>query len=154
MESLIIQEVIIIDGSPEVVWDALTNPEKTRQYMFNCEIISNWQVGSKVLWNAQVNGNNTTLVSGILREFKPGYQLTFTTFDPNSTLKDIPENHVPVTYAIREKTGQTLVTVRQGDFAKVAQGRKRYEAAIANGGWVSILEQLKNVVESPVLQVA
>lgn len=148
MESLIIKEEILINGSTEEVWDALINPEKTKQYMFNCEAVSDWKIGSQLLWNANINGQTTTFVSGVVRDFEPENKLVFTTFDPNSTISDILENHIPVTYTVRSKAGKTFLTVVQGDFSKVAQGRKRYESTIAGGGWASVLENLKKVVEN------
>lgn len=148
MESLIIKEEILIEGSAKEVWDALINPEKTKHYMFNCKAVSNWKVGSRLLWNADVNGQSTTFVSGIVRGFEPENKLVFTTFDPNSTIKDIPENHIPVTYTLRNKAGKTFLTVMQGDFSKAAQGRKRYESTLAGGGWASVLADLKRVVEN------
>lgn len=147
MEALIIKEEILIDGSTQEVWDALINPEKTRQYLFNCEAVSNWEIGSRLLWNAEIKGQSITFVSGVVREFEPENKLVFTTFDPNSTIKDIPENHIPVTYTLRRKSGKTFLTVMQGDFSKVAQGRKRYENTLANGGWAGVLENLKRLVE-------
>lgn len=147
MESLIIKEEILIDGSTKEVWDALVNPLKTKKYMFNCEAVSEWKIGSPLLWNADVNGRATTFVSGVVRDFEPEHKLVFTTFDPNSTLRDIPENHIPVTYTLTNKSGKTFLTVMQGDFSKVAQGRKRYESTIAGGGWASVLANLKKVVE-------
>ncbi|MDW3196423.1 MAG: SRPBCC domain-containing protein [Cytophagales bacterium] len=147
MEALIIKEEILINGTTQEVWDALINPEKTKRYMFNCEAVSNWKVGSRLLWNANINGNPTTFVSGVVRDFEPENKLVFTTFDPNSSIKDIPENHIPVTYTLRDKAGKTFLTVMQGDFSRVAQGRKRYESTIAGGGWASVLADLKKVVE-------
>ena len=147
MEALIIKEDILIDRSVKEVWDALVNPQKTKQYMFNCEAVSDWEIGSPLLWNADVNGQATTFVSGIVRDVKPAYKLVFTTFDPHSTIKDIPENHIPVTYTLRERAGKTFLTVMQGDFSKVVQGRKRYESTMADGGWASVLANLKKVVE-------
>lgn len=148
MEALIIKEEILIEGTKKEVWDALINPKKTRQYMFNCEAVSNWEVGSRLLWNAEVNGEITTFVSGVVRNFDPENKLVFTTFDPHSSIEDIPENHIPVTYTLKGKNGQTFLSVMQGDFLKVAEGRKRYESTMAGGGWANVLADLKKVVES------
>ena len=35
---------ILINASPEKVWDALVNPDKVKQYMFGATLISNWRV--------------------------------------------------------------------------------------------------------------
>lgn len=147
MDRLIIQEEILIDRPSTEVWDALINPSKTKLFMFGCEAVSDWKVGSTLLWNAEVEGKTITYVSGTIREFKPVEKMIYTTFDPHADMEDIPENHIPVTYQLSEKEDQTLLRVVQGDFAKAAQGRKRYEDTMAGGGWAAVLENIKKVVE-------
>ena len=74
--------------------------------------------------------------------------LAYTTIDPNSTIADIPENYLTVTYALAEDNGQTVLTVTQGDFATVANGQQRYTETYNNGeGWNPILVQIKALVE-------
>jgi len=36
-----------------MVWDALTNPSMTKQYMFGCETVSDWETGSELLWQGE-----------------------------------------------------------------------------------------------------
>jgi uncharacterized protein YndB with AHSA1/START domain len=43
MEELFVKNSITINASPAKVWDALTNPEQTRKYMFGCETVSDWK---------------------------------------------------------------------------------------------------------------
>lgn len=44
---------IAIKSSPEQVWQALTDPDKTSKFWFNCAIRSDWQIGSPFeLWGA------------------------------------------------------------------------------------------------------
>ena len=45
-DQLTVQNSITINAAPAVVWDALVNPEQTKKYMFGCETVSDWQVGS------------------------------------------------------------------------------------------------------------
>jgi len=68
--------------------------------------------------------------------------------DPNNTaVPDIPENYLTVTYALEEKDGATLFTVTQGDYSKVADGQNRYDDSNKVGGWQSLLEAIKVLVE-------
>ena len=53
MGELIVKKSIKINSSASKVWQVLTNPELTKQYMFGCEIISDWKVGSPVIWRGQ-----------------------------------------------------------------------------------------------------
>lgn len=130
------------------VWDALVNPEQTKKYMFGCEAISDWKPGSSLLWRAQLEGEAVVYVTGKVVEIEPGRLLAYTVFDPNSTMEDIPENHLTVTYALTEENGETLLSVSQGDYARVAEGERRYQESLNGGeGWNPILAEIKKLVE-------
>jgi len=45
MTQLSIKKTIEINATASKVWDTLTNPELTPQYMFDCELISDFKVG-------------------------------------------------------------------------------------------------------------
>jgi len=145
---LLIKNDITINASPSKVWDALTNPEQTKKYMFGCETISDWKVGSPLLWQANYEGKDTVFVKGEIAQIEPEKFLAYTTFDPNSTIEDIPENYLTVTYDLKEENGQTMLTVTQGDYTKVAEGERRYAEAYNDGqGWTPILIEIKKLVE-------
>ena len=42
MKDYVVKQKVTINAAPELVWDALTDPEKTKQYFFNCRVISSW----------------------------------------------------------------------------------------------------------------
>ena len=87
-------------------------------------------------------------VKGTIVDIKPGKFLAYTTIDPNSTIDDISENYLTVTYDLTVEDGQTLFTVTQGDYSKVAEGERRYTEAYNNGeGWNPILVEIKKLVE-------
>jgi hypothetical protein len=70
-------------------------------------------------------------------------------FDPNSTILDIPENYLTVTYQLLRKNNQTILTVTQGDYNKVAEGERRYQESWNDGqGWSPILEEIKTICEA------
>lgn len=148
MEPLLIKNTITIKAPISKVWDALINPEQTKKYMFGCETVSDWKVGSPLVWKGTYNGNEMIFVKGIILEFVTEKLLKYTTFDPNSTMADIPENHLTVTYELENRNGQTILTVTQGDYNKVAEGEKRYKESYNNGeGWNPILAEIKKLVE-------
>lgn len=146
---LIVENSITINAPASKVWDALVNPEQTKKYMFGCETVSDWQVGSPLLWKGVYEGNEMVFVKGDIVAIEPGKLLVYTVIDPNSTtIPDLPENYLTVTYALAEDNGQTVLTVTQGDFATVADGEKRYTETYNNGeGWNPILVQIKALVE-------
>lgn len=149
-KEMIVKNTIIINASPAKVWNALTNPEQTRKYMFGCETVSDWKPGSPLLWRGNYEGREMVFVKGNIVDIRPGKFLAYTTFDPNNpAMEDVAENYVTVTYSLSEEQGKTVLTVTQGDFANVAEGEKRYAEAYNNGdGWNPILVQIKKLVEA------
>lgn len=148
--SLFVMNTISINAPASRVWDALVNPEKTKQYMFGCETVSDWKKGSSLLWRGSYEGKEMVFVKGDILDIQPGKLLRYTTIDPNSTIDDVPENYLTVTYELVEERGQTHLTVKQGDYSTVAEGERRYQEAYNNGeGWRPILIQIKELVESP-----
>ncbi|MEO8760622.1 MAG: SRPBCC domain-containing protein [Bacteroidia bacterium] len=148
MKTLEIKNSITINASPKRVWDVLTNPKQTQKYMFGCETVSDWKVGSQLLWQAMYEGKNTVFVSGKIVSIEPTEKLVYTVFDPNSTMENIPENYLTVTYDLIAENGQTILNVTQGNYATVAEGERRYKESYNNGeGWNPILILIKKVAE-------
>ncbi len=146
---LVVTSMITINASASKVWDALTNPEQTKKYMFGCETVSDWKVGSPLLWRMDYEGKDFVAVKGTIVAIEPGKFLAYTTIDPNSIIEDIPENYLTVTYDLATQNGQTIFTVTQGDYNTVANGEKRYQEAYNNGeGWNPILIAIKALVEA------
>ncbi len=148
-EPLVVSNTITIDAPPSKVWDALVNPEQTKKYMFGCEALSDWEKGSPLLWSAMHEGKETVFVKGTIVDIQPEKFLAYTTIDPFSPIEDKPENYLMVTYSLSEFKTQTILTVTQGDYSKVADGEKRYQDTYNNGeGWNPILVQIKQLVEA------
>ncbi len=146
--SLFVENSISINAPAAKVWDALTKPELTEQYMFGCKTVSNWQPGSELLWKGSYEGKEMIFVKGHIVTIEPGKLLIYTTIDPNSAIDDISENYLTVTYRLSEENGQTLFTVTQGDYSTVAEGERRYQEAYNNGeGWNPIIAEIKKLVE-------
>jgi uncharacterized protein YndB with AHSA1/START domain len=145
---LIVKSSIAIDAPPAKVWDALVNPEQTKKYMFGCEALSDWKIGSPLLWQADYEGKAMVFVKGKIEDIKPEKYLAYTTIDPNSGIADIPENYLTVTYELSVDQGQTILTATQGDYSKVGDGAKRYQETVDGGGWQPILVEIKKLLET------
>ena len=147
--SLIVKNRIVIHAPVSNVWNALTNPQETKKYMFGCEALSEWTVGSPLVWKGNFNGVELIAVKGNVVDIRPGSYLAYTTFDPNSSLPDVPENYVTVTYTLTSAGEDTIFDVTQGDFSTVADGERRYTETYNGGeGWNPILREIKKLVES------
>ncbi|MBC7485574.1 MAG: SRPBCC domain-containing protein [Cytophagaceae bacterium] len=147
-KELIVENSISIEASPSKVWDALTNPEQTQKYMFGCAALSDWKTGSPLLWQAHYEGKDVVFVKGSIVSIEHNKQLVYTTFNPHSTIEDIPENYLTVTYQLKEDNGSTTLKVTQGNYATVDEGERRYTEAYNEGeGWNPILVEIKKLVE-------
>jgi uncharacterized protein YndB with AHSA1/START domain len=147
-EPLFVKNEITISAPAAKVWDALVNPELTKQYMFGCETVSDWKIGSSLEWKGLYEGADMVFVKGEILEIQPEKFLTYSTIDPNSGIDDTSENYLRVTYALSAKGNDTLLEVTQGDYATVAEGDRRYQEAWNNGeGWNPILTEIKKLVE-------
>lgn len=147
-KSLIVENTIVINAPASVVWNALVNPKQTKKYMFGCEALSDWKVGSPLLWKGEYEGKEMIFVKGHIVDIRPENFLAYTAIDPNSTIDDTPENYLTVTYTLSSEKGQTTLTVTQGDYNIVAEGERRYQETYNNGeGWNPILREIKKLVE-------
>ena len=145
MSEQFIHNEILIKAPIASVWQALVDPAMTQQYMYGCEVICDWQIGSPILWRGVQDG--VVYVKGHLAELEEEKVFAFTVFDPLASYEDIPANYLTATYTLAEEEDHTKLTVTQGDYSKVADGQKRYEDSLAQGGWGAVLEQIQQLVE-------
>ena len=149
-QPLVVTNTITIKAPAARVWDALINPELTKKYMFGCEALSDWKPGSPLIWKGNFNGIEMVAVKGSIIKFEPGKFLSYTVIDPNNpAIPDLPENYLIVTYELTGQDGQTQLTATQGDYNTVAEGAQRYQHSIDGGGWTPILDQIKELLETP-----
>jgi len=142
-----VENTIQINAPVAKVWEALTKPEWTKQYMFNCAVESDWKTGSPVIWKMQHEGKEIIPVKGEVEEIIPGRKLKYSVIDPGMDIPDIPENYLHVTYILSEADGQTGLTVIQDGYEHAAKGEERYQEAVNAGGWSSILAVIKELLE-------
>lgn len=80
--SKIVKNTITINASASKVWDVLTNPDKTKIYMFGCETVSDWRRGSELLWKGSHEGKDVIFVKGQIVRIEPNKLLAYTVIDP------------------------------------------------------------------------
>ena len=49
-KALIAKATVTIDAPASKVWEAITNPEFIRQYLFGAEVITDWKEGSPIIY--------------------------------------------------------------------------------------------------------
>ncbi len=140
-EHLIAQASITINAPADRVWNALTNPEIIRQYMFGTSVISDWKVGSQIVWKGVWEGKEYEDKGRILRSEKEKL-LQYSHFSPLSGKPDRPENYHTVTIRLAADGDRTFVELSQ-DNNETDEARKHSEK-----NWQMMLEGLKGVLES------
>jgi uncharacterized protein YndB with AHSA1/START domain len=145
MPELSIRKSIEVDAPIEILWKVLTDSEFIKQYMFGCNAETNWTPGSPLLWKGAADGK--LYVKGLIVSVEKPHRLAYTIFDPNSTIQDIPENYLTMTYELTRRTEHTsALEITQGDFSKVEDGQRRYQHSLQGDDLV--LTGIKNLAES------
>jgi len=132
--------MVIIEAGPEKVWFALTDKESIKKYFFGTEAISDWKVGSSLIFQGEWEGQ-TYQDKGTILESEPGKMLKYDYWTAWSGLDDKPENYSLVTYRLSSSGEQTTLELRQAGFAN----QEGFEHA--QGGWDAVLSNLKKLLE-------
>ena len=133
---------LTISASIDSVWAVLTESAYTKQYMFNCSVESSWIQGSPIVWQGEFNGFKAYQKGEIL-SIEPFKSVTYSTFDPNFGLEDIPENYIHVTYQLEYSEGLTTLTISNETF----DGNSERMAHIIQG-WNMVCPGIKSAAES------
>jgi len=107
-ENLAAEADVTIKGSVSQVWDALVNPDKIKRYMFGATVVSEWQVGSPIVWKGEWKGKPFEDKGRIL-EIQQGRRLRYSHFSPLSGAPDRPESYHNVTIHVEGVDGSVHV---------------------------------------------
>ncbi len=132
---------ILIHASSSRVWDALTNPELIRQYMFGATVVSEWKEGGSIVWKGEWEGR-TCEDWGTLLRLAPKRLRRYPHFSPLSGLPDVAENCHTVTVRLAMERSATRVALTQDN------NESEEARAHAEGSWKMMLARLKVLVES------
>ena len=135
------EAITTIHAPASKVWDAITKPELIKQYLFGSDVISDWKVGSPIIYKGVWEGKSFEDKGKIL-EMKPEKLLRSTHWSPLSGVPDSPENYHMVTYELSEKDGSTDVRITQDNNAN------EEERAHSEQNWKTVLDGMKKLLES------
>jgi uncharacterized protein YndB with AHSA1/START domain len=146
MTELFIRKSIDVNAPAKTLWRVLTDNAFIQQYMFGCVAETDWKPGSPLLWRGAADGK--VYVKGHVVAIDPQRRLEYTVIDPNNpAVEDIPENYLTMIYELKEHGDHaSAVEFIQGDYAKVAQGQKRYEETVKGDDF--ILAKIKELAEA------
>ncbi len=146
MDELMVIKEITLNAETSIVWNALVDPEITKQYMMGCRVVSDWKAGSKIQWIGKSKGREKIYFEGLIVKIDPGKMLQYLITSSDASYVDIPSNYIKVTYKLTRKFGKTELNVTEGDFSKVEDGKRRYHEA--DEGLEYTLQGLKSVLEN------
>lgn len=123
-----------IRSTPENVWQAITNPEFTRQYWGHGNI-SDWKKGST--WKHETQDGQVRIIGQVL-ESHPPKRLVLTWADPRDTADDSK-----VTFEIEQIEDMVRLNVVHGGFKPGSTMSTKVSV-----GWPRVLSSLKTYLES------
>ena len=138
-EPLWVHLEIPISTSKENIWSALTLPDHTKKYMFNCALKCSWVIGSVVEWIETLDDYTKKIhVHGTLIEYKPYRSLRFAISHHRIGLGEIQSE---LQFLITPASEGNLLTLRQGDFSAFPAATETYLAC--KKGWLQEESKLK-----------
>lgn len=126
--------VIYIHSTPEKIWQALIDPEMTKEFWGRHQNRSDWKPGSE--WHHQnYDDADDVAVAGTVVESEPPRRLVLTWARPNET-------HVSrVTFDIEDFMGSARLTVTHSELSPEM-------LSAFSGGWPAVLSSLKSLLET------
>jgi uncharacterized protein YndB with AHSA1/START domain len=139
-KNLCVTKTIEINAEVAKVWDALTKPELIKRYLFGTETITDWQVGSEIIFQGTWEGKPYR-DKGEIVKVSPKETLQYTYWSGFSGLEDKKENYSLLTYNLQEKDGATVLSFTQEGFAN-EQARNHSDKS-----WDMVLDKMKGLLE-------
>jgi uncharacterized protein YndB with AHSA1/START domain len=133
-------KTVHVNATATKVWDALTNPDVIKQWLFGTNVISDWKVGSPILFTGTWQGTEykdkgTILQFEIEKVFQYNYWSGF------SGLPDRIENYSIITFELAPAPNGTQLTLTHSNFPT----EELYEHTAKN--WETTLDLLKSIIE-------
>ena len=140
MTNLSLKKSITINAKASKVWDALTNPELIKKYLFGTQTISDWTIGSQIKFVGEWEGKKYE-DKGTILKFDKEKILRYSYWSSFSGKPDTPENYLIVTFELEKKGKSVVLTLTNENFAD----EKSLEHSKKN--WGMVLKGLKKTVE-------
>ncbi len=122
------------------VWDALTQPNLIKQYLFGTDVTTDWRVGSPITYEGIWEGK-AYKDKGKVLQVEPGKLLVSTFWSALSGLPDVPENYQTVRYDLSTEGRGTRLTITQDNNATQA------DADHSAQNWKMVLDGMKKLLE-------
>ncbi len=134
-----IQYKTTINASIEKVWDALTNPEIVKLYLFGTEMITTWKVGDDIICKGEWEGQSY-IDKGKVLEYVHNEKLSHSYLSSWSGMDDKPENYLWVSYQVKPADNGTELIISQTNYDEE-------RAKHSEGNWATLIDGLKKIIE-------
>ena len=139
-QNLIAKVEVNINAPVSKVWEALTNPHIIKQYLFGTEVVTDWSVGSPIIWKGVWQGKPYE-DKGKIVQIIPEKLLETTYWSSMAGLSDKPENFKKVTYALSEENSNTKLILTQDN------NISKEDVIHSEQNWKMVLDGLKKLLE-------
>jgi uncharacterized protein YndB with AHSA1/START domain/DNA-binding transcriptional ArsR family regulator len=140
---------IWIRTTPERLWQALTDPEVTYQFLYQSRVVCDWKVGSDISF---VDNEGTITATGQIAAFDPPVKLSYTWkfLSVATTSADEPSR---ITYEIMEQPENPGVCTLIVTHDQLEQAPNTFR--FVGNGWPGVLSNLKTLLETgtPLIQI-
>jgi len=138
MKEFIVKRKTVLKATTAEVWDALTNPEKTRKYFFHCKVFSDWEVGSTITFTGRIFLIKKIEMKGIILELIPQKLLKYSL--NNASSKAGTSSFSVVTDSLSYEDGKTTLVITD-DVGQGEGAEERFKKS--QKGWTKIIKGLR-----------
>jgi len=141
MDSFTIEKEIIINSAPEVIFNALTNSDEIIKYYPLNEVVSDWEIGSEVLYKGEVNNNKFTDY-GVIKALTPPTKYMYTYWSDNHGTENTTENQITICYNLSKAENGTKLELIQTN----VKSKEMFEL-MNSTVWPYLLNSMKAYIE-------
>jgi len=139
--NLRVDTTVVINTAAKQVWDALTDPGKIKDYLYGTETITDWKVGSAVIFQGEYKGHKYK-DHGVILENKPLEVLSYSYWTGFSGLEDKPGNYAKIIYTLKP----LAVDITEFSWSQIGFANEDGHKHSKNG-MVDFLNKFKEVAE-------
>ncbi len=129
-----------VKASRQAVWRVLTSNGSHPEIMFGAEIVSDWRIGSRIVWRGEWQGKAFE-DHGVVIELEEPSRIVLTHFSPMSGQPDVPENYHSLRFELDEIPGGTHITLDQDNNPTLEAAQH------SRANWAQMLAGVKAVCE-------
>lgn len=139
-KQLVLRKAVNINAPASKVWEALVTPAWIKQYLFGTNTISDWKVGSPIVFTGTWEGKEYK-DKGTILKFEKEKMLQYDYWSGFSGLPDVPGNYSIITFELSSHAGQTTLSLTQNNFVD--------EKSLEHSGknWEGVLQTMKGLLE-------